>query len=205
MPQCLCKWKLDIMLVSNEVFPIQTLCWFNLCQYKRSRVMKYPFCGFRYRTNSRLAPSQWETSLQSNAVSHWVGSKPRISPVDRFDLLRAANPSGSCRAVWIFIAHSCIRGVNLVIDLFICRQLSSPSGLYLEPERFGKYDIVILCSNLVTISSGNGLSPTPIQHLTYFQLSLMPQSHHTTAPVRAVRVHANNKSSVMTGTFIWEM
>ena len=26
------------------------------------------------RTNSRLAPSQWETSLQSNAVSHWLGA-----------------------------------------------------------------------------------------------------------------------------------
>ena len=27
-----------------------------------------------YRANSRLAPSQWETSLQSNAVSHWLGT-----------------------------------------------------------------------------------------------------------------------------------
>ena len=25
--------------------------------------------------DSRLAPSQWETSLQSNAVSHWLGAK----------------------------------------------------------------------------------------------------------------------------------
>ena len=24
------------------------------------------------RADSRLAPSQWETSLQSNAVSHWL-------------------------------------------------------------------------------------------------------------------------------------
>ena len=34
----------------------------------------------RYRADSRLAPSQWETLLQSNAVSHWLGAKPRISP-----------------------------------------------------------------------------------------------------------------------------
>ena len=27
------------------------------------------------RANSRLAPSQWDTSLQSNAVSHWLGAK----------------------------------------------------------------------------------------------------------------------------------
>ena len=26
----------------------------------------------RYRADSQLAPSQWETSLQSNAVSHWL-------------------------------------------------------------------------------------------------------------------------------------
>ena len=27
-----------------------------------------------YRADSRVAPSQWETSLQSNAVSHWLGA-----------------------------------------------------------------------------------------------------------------------------------
>ena len=26
------------------------------------------------RANSRLAPSQWETSLRSNAISHWLGA-----------------------------------------------------------------------------------------------------------------------------------
>ena len=28
----------------------------------------------RIRADSRLAPCQWETSLQSNAVSHWIGA-----------------------------------------------------------------------------------------------------------------------------------
>ena len=27
-----------------------------------------------HKADSRLAPSQWETSLQSNAVSHWLGA-----------------------------------------------------------------------------------------------------------------------------------
>ena len=27
-----------------------------------------------YRADSRIAPSQWETALQSNAVSHWLGA-----------------------------------------------------------------------------------------------------------------------------------
>ena len=30
----------------------------------------------RHRADSRLAPSQWETSLQSNRVSHWLGANP---------------------------------------------------------------------------------------------------------------------------------
>ena len=30
-----------------------------------------------YRADSTLAPSQWETSLQSNAVSHWLGTNPQ--------------------------------------------------------------------------------------------------------------------------------
>ena len=38
----------------------------------------------RHRVNPRLAPSQWETSLQSNAVSHWLGanleSDSRLAP-----------------------------------------------------------------------------------------------------------------------------
>ena len=29
---------------------------------------------YLFRANSRFAPSQWETSLQSNAVSHWLGA-----------------------------------------------------------------------------------------------------------------------------------
>ena len=29
---------------------------------------------FQYRADSRFALSQWETSLQSNAVSHWLGA-----------------------------------------------------------------------------------------------------------------------------------
>ena len=30
--------------------------------------------GHDNRADSRLAPSQWETSLQGNTVSHWLGT-----------------------------------------------------------------------------------------------------------------------------------
>ena len=44
------------------------LCWLLLY---RTRTLK-PNC----RADSRLAPSQWETALQSNTVSHWLGANP---------------------------------------------------------------------------------------------------------------------------------
>ena len=30
--------------------------------------------GFKYRADSRFVPSQWETSLLCNDVSHWLGA-----------------------------------------------------------------------------------------------------------------------------------
>ena len=43
------------------------------------------------RTDSRLAPGQWKTSLQSNAVSHWLGAnlKSALQHVPSFLLLHA--------------------------------------------------------------------------------------------------------------------
>ena len=37
-------------------------------------VMQKMFPVFIFRAHSRFAPSQWETSLQSNAISHWLGA-----------------------------------------------------------------------------------------------------------------------------------
>ena len=34
-----------------------------------------------YRTESWFAPSQWETSLQSNPVSHWLGANPESAVI----------------------------------------------------------------------------------------------------------------------------
>ena len=40
-----------------------------------------------YRADSRFAPSQWETSLQSNAVSHWLGANLESAPVQVIELI----------------------------------------------------------------------------------------------------------------------
>ena len=38
-------------------------------------IYMYSIC----RADSRLAHSQWETSLQSNAVSHWLGANLELA------------------------------------------------------------------------------------------------------------------------------
>ena len=37
-------------------------------------VRYYLLTHIHYRADAKFAPSQWETSLQSNAVSHWLGA-----------------------------------------------------------------------------------------------------------------------------------
>ena len=51
--------KLDIHILHEEF----TFKLFSLIQLR-----------IYFRADSRLAPSQWETALQSNAVSHWLGA-----------------------------------------------------------------------------------------------------------------------------------
>ena len=43
------------------------------------------------RADSRLAPSQWETALQSNAVSHWLGANLESAMVMSESLQRCMN------------------------------------------------------------------------------------------------------------------
>ena len=40
------------------------------CDWQTDTVEIGPVC----KADSRLAPSQWETSLQSNGISHWLGA-----------------------------------------------------------------------------------------------------------------------------------
>ena len=64
----------------HERFHGFTDCWFiymiATLQLLKCKLPKHPPCWSRiiYKADSRLAPSQRETSLQSNAVSHWLGT-----------------------------------------------------------------------------------------------------------------------------------
>ena len=39
-----------------------------------SKYSQYSRCPVAHRADSRFVPSQWEMSLQSNAISHWLGA-----------------------------------------------------------------------------------------------------------------------------------
>ena len=59
----------------NLSFHELCLPWMNSsksCSNYTSIKLDYPYT--QCRADSRFAPSQWETSLQSNAVSHWLGA-----------------------------------------------------------------------------------------------------------------------------------
>ena len=57
-------WQSSCLYISEE---LNTL-------FLHSCVWKY-----NHRAESKLAPSQWEMSLQSNAISHWLGANPETS------------------------------------------------------------------------------------------------------------------------------
>ena len=73
---------------SEILITVHTFSWKKIL-LKISSAKWHPFClGLNvlrlavltirhqryFRSDSRLAPSQWETALQSNAVSHWLGA-----------------------------------------------------------------------------------------------------------------------------------
>ena len=58
---------LQCVILSKETRALYGYCFVTL----HGRFRSPPWQG---RADSRLVPSQWETSLQSNAVSHWLGT-----------------------------------------------------------------------------------------------------------------------------------
>ena len=77
------RWKEQFLMVFVEPpaeFILNKDKYFIHCQCAANghRINWYTFLTMNYlylcRADSRLAPSQWETPLQSNAVSHWLGT-----------------------------------------------------------------------------------------------------------------------------------
>ena len=81
--QLLTLWAHD---TRQTLLTAWALCWWSQTDLTNDAVMgmndytrtgnshHLQTTGWYLRVDSRLAPSQWETSLQSNAVSHWLGA-----------------------------------------------------------------------------------------------------------------------------------
>ena len=81
-------------------------------------MMSYFDSNYAFRVESWFAPSQWETSLQSNAVSHWLSANVESALRIRTILaqvmarcLTGANPL----AEWIMIQFICVTRPQWVI------------------------------------------------------------------------------------------
>ena len=63
--------------------------------------------GFIHRADSRLPPSQWEPSLQSNAVSHWLGANLDSA-------LYPYLPEVNNLTHWGRVTHICVRKLSII-------------------------------------------------------------------------------------------
>ena len=77
-----------------------------------------------FRVDSRLAPSQWETLLQSNAVSHWLGANLESTLYFAMIKLRVMSVTLSTiqeifvylRFIFLLIWHWSLRLTHLPLD-----------------------------------------------------------------------------------------
>ena len=79
-------WLYFLWMVHSDKWFLQSTCPMDKCiRFEISkRDIRYRYLNFNMtlptdvlvmsRADSRFAPSQWETSLQSKAVSHWLGA-----------------------------------------------------------------------------------------------------------------------------------
>ena len=98
------------------------------------------------RADSRFAPSQWETSLQSNAVSHWLGVNLESA------LLFCVWPLN----VRHIPKHVCVWKLLFVAEIYICNAHTVQTRsdhiqrIYRDNSRFApsQWEMALLCSNI---------------------------------------------------------
>ena len=70
------QWKPKVLMMQTLTslvalyVVVMTICAIE----KISTITTLVLSAYTFRGDSRFTPSQWETSLQSNAVSHWLGA-----------------------------------------------------------------------------------------------------------------------------------
>ena len=96
-----CNWKYRLQNTGHCFYNMLYMCIFKShIIWTLNKILTYSRFRWKVRADFRLAPSQWETSLQSNAVFHWLGaSLESVSAVAVADLAavwwkRNNNPIG---------------------------------------------------------------------------------------------------------------
>ena len=100
------------------------------------------------RADSRLAPSQWETSLQSNAVSHWLGAN-----------LESALPLHKKFAVFCQLGYAVEQVVELSV-IWDATALTGPIKFYIMTSSNG--NIFRVTGSLWEESTGGFPSKSPV-------------------------------------------
>ena len=99
--------------------------WYRSSSYKHKT-------HYISRADSRFTPSQWETSLQSNAVSHWLGAN-LLSALISIHITRKLKPQLYCRielpageSIWTTLTLS---NPEPVVSVSFVRRWVSPNPL----------------------------------------------------------------------------
>ena len=78
-----------------------------------------PWSVCNIRTDSRFAPSQWETSLQSNAVSHWL--RANLESALQYDVILAQFQRPDCTSFhYVNTLRPRQNGRHFADDIFKC-------------------------------------------------------------------------------------
>ena len=94
--------------------------------------MEYKTETSNARADSRFSPSQWETSLQSNAVSHWLGANQesalKCSPINmhlhsNFNVDRFSGTQINLRSQWHCYACDATHDVLIFLHCLVCDHL----------------------------------------------------------------------------------
>ena len=96
------------------------------------------------RVDSRFAPSQWETALLCNTVSHWLGARLESAlPVTQ---LLLGNLTVSSAACWWFPSQRASHAKDLMFSLLYMNKLLNKQishWLFETPQTL--YDVNIIC------------------------------------------------------------
>ena len=139
-----CPWPTDFSHREADLVSTRP----NICSKNRTWLVKCT--DFRpVATYSRFAPSQWEASLQSNAVSHWLGAN-----LESALFITSCGMARVCFVMWVIgVTYNICNGIPLHLP---CVYIGILTARYREVLKLGdsgwnvfnRYDLLLHCAGL---------------------------------------------------------